>query len=122
MLELSPWWGVFYESLNGIIKFLLRKVVGNAKLKFDELNTILTKVASILNSRPLTYLSKENYDVAMTPYHMMYGRNILYNNHSKQDLVTDVTAEDVQNRLKYIKTVLQHFWNLLHAEYTTALV
>ena len=51
----------------------------------------------------------------------MYGRNILNNNHSKKDLVIDVKVKDIQNRVKYIETVLQHFWNRFYAEYTTAL-
>ena len=121
ILELSPWWGGFYERLNRIIKSSLRKVIGNAKLKFDELNTILIEVESMLNSRPLTYLSGENYGVAITPYHMMFGRNILNNSYINKDLKLDVTKQDVHNRVKYMEVVLQQFWNRFYAEYTTAL-
>ena len=121
ILELSPWWGGFYERLNRIIKSSLRKVIGNAKLKFDELNTLLIEVESMLNSRPLTYLSEENYDVAITPYHMMFGRNILNNCYVNKDLNVDITKKDVNNRVKYMEVVLQHFWNRFYVEYTTAL-
>lgn len=108
ILERSPWLGGFYERLNQVIKPLLQKVVGNAKLKLDGLKTIFIEVENILNSRPLTYLSEKNYDVVITPYHMMYGRSILNINHSKQDLVTDVAVKYVQNHVKYPETVLNH--------------
>ena len=36
-------------------------------------------------------------------------------NDLKHDLVT-VTLKDVQNRVKYIETVLQLFWNRFYAE------
>ena len=78
------------------------------------------EIESMPNSRPLTYLSEENYDLVITPYHM-YGRNILNLNQSKLDLVIVVTVKDVQNCAKYIRTVLQPFWNCFYAEYTTAL-
>lgn len=108
ILELSPWLGGFYKRLNQIIKPSLRKVLGNAKLKLDEINTIFIEVENILNSRPLTYLPEKNYDVVITPYHMMYGRSILNINHSKQDLVTNVTVKGAQNRVKYTETVFNH--------------
>lgn len=77
------------------------------------------EIESMPNSRPLTYLSEENYDLVITPY--MYGRNILNLNQSKLDLVIVVIVKDVQNCAKYIRTVLQPFWNCFYAEYTTAL-
>lgn len=78
------------------------------------------EIESMPNSRSLTYLSEENYDLVITPY-QMYGRNILNLNQSKLDLVIVVTVKDVQNCAKYIRTVLQPFWNCFYAEYTTAL-
>ncbi|XP_065062455.1 uncharacterized protein LOC135689235, partial [Rhopilema esculentum] len=40
-LERSPWWGGYFEKLVGSVKRCLRKVLGNAKLTFDELYTVL---------------------------------------------------------------------------------
>ena len=54
-LEKAPWWGGFYERMVGSVKRCLKKVLGNAKLKFDELLTILLEVEGTLNCRPLTY-------------------------------------------------------------------
>ena len=62
ILDRSPWWGGFYERLVKVVKDALRKVVKNAKLNYDELMTILIEIESMINSRPLTYLSDDNME------------------------------------------------------------
>lgn len=39
----------------GSTKRCLRKVLGNARLSFDELLTVVVEVEGTLNKRPLTY-------------------------------------------------------------------
>ena len=63
ILELSPWWGGFYERLIKVVKTAMRKVLRNAKVSYDELSTILVQIENMVNSRPLTYLSDENVEV-----------------------------------------------------------
>lgn len=64
----APWWGGFWERLIGMLKRILRKVIGNAYLEYEELNTILCDAESVINSRPLTYLSEDSEDlVALSP-------------------------------------------------------
>ena len=57
----------FYESLIGIIKRCLKKVARKAFLNYDELATLLIEIEQTLNTRPLTYLSDNNQDEAITP-------------------------------------------------------
>ena len=53
-LERAPWWGGFFERIVGSVKRCLKKVLGNGRLKYDELLSVLTEVEVTLNSRPLT--------------------------------------------------------------------
>ena len=75
ILEKSPWWGGFYERFIAILKSALLKIVGSAKLNFEELHTVLVQIENMMNTRPLTYLSEENCDEHITPSHLMYGRD-----------------------------------------------
>nr|XP_042907172.1 uncharacterized protein LOC107438580 [Parasteatoda tepidariorum] len=64
----APWWGGFWERLIGILKRILRKVLGRTSLNFEELNTVLCDCESIINGRPLTYVSEDISDlVPLTP-------------------------------------------------------
>ena len=54
----------------------MKKVAGKAFLNYDELTTLLIEIEQTLNTRPLTYLSDNNEDEAITPSHLLYGRNI----------------------------------------------
>ena len=54
----------------------MKKVAGKAFLNYDELTTLLVEIEQTLNTRPLTYLSDNNDDEAITPSHLLYGRNI----------------------------------------------
>ena len=54
----------------------LRKVVEKARLSYDELVTVICEIENSINSHPLTYLTEENYQTPLSPYHLLYGRNI----------------------------------------------
>ena len=45
----APWWGGFWERMVQTVKRSLRKVVGQAVLRFDEMNTLLIEIESIIN-------------------------------------------------------------------------
>ncbi|KAJ8968554.1 hypothetical protein NQ317_001752 [Molorchus minor] len=64
----SPWWGGFFERLIGLVKQLLRRVLGRASLYYEELLTVICDCEAVVNSRPLTYVSDDANDlVALTP-------------------------------------------------------
>ena len=73
-LERAPWWGGMFERIVSSVKNCLRKVLGNPRLTFDELSTLLTEVESTLNSRPLTYEYNEVEEKVLTPLHLICGR------------------------------------------------
>ena len=109
ILEKSPWWGGFYERLVGIIKRCLKKVAGKAFLNYDELTTLLMEIEQTLNTRPLTYLSDNNEDEAITPSHLLYGRNIARRNFMY--FVAEYCEQDntLLNKYKRLKMILSQF-------------
>jgi len=51
-----------------MVKKLLKRVIGRASLKYEELVTILCDAEAVINSRPMTYLSEDPRDLfPLTP-------------------------------------------------------
>ena len=116
-LERAPWWGGFFERMVKSTKRCLRKIVGRAKLNYDELLTAVTEVESIINSRPLSYISSEDLEEPITPSHFLTGRRLLsfpdrlcHQQHDPDDEDYVVTHEHFTRRLKHLNTVLNQFW------------
>ena len=116
-LERAPWWGGFFERMVRSVKRCLRKVLGNAKLTFDELNTVLVEVEGTLNARPLTDAFEELEGEVLTPSHLIYGRAIHFIP-QKETIQGESTCGE---RFKYITLKLQHFWKRWKGEYLTGL-
>lgn len=119
-LERAPWWGGFFERMVGSVKACLRKVLGNARLTFDELRTVLVEVEGTLNSRPLTYDYSEVEHEALTPSHLMVGRRI-------KSMPDEIAEEPEANesscaaRFRYLTVKLAHFWKRWRNEYLVSL-
>ncbi|XP_078364057.1 uncharacterized protein LOC144648336 [Oculina patagonica] len=68
IIELAPWMGGFYERLVGLVKQALRKSIGKICLNIVQLETILTEVPTVVNSRPLVYVGADlNSGFALSP-------------------------------------------------------
>ena len=52
-------------------------MIGNSRLTFDELMTAVIEVESLLNSRPLSYISSSELIQSLTPSHLLCGRRVL---------------------------------------------
>ena len=76
-IERAPWWGGCFECMVQMTKRCLKKTIGCAKLTYDELITAVTKVDSIINSRPLSYISSDDMDEPLTPAQLLAGRRLL---------------------------------------------
>ena len=59
-----------------LVKMLLKKILGKSLLSYEKLETALLKIESVINGRPLAFLSEDDLGDALTPNHLMYGRNI----------------------------------------------
>ena len=122
-LEKAPWWGGFFERMIKCTKRCLKKTLGNARLTYEELMTVLSEVECILNSRPLTYLYPDDLEEPLTPSHLMSGRRLL----SLPDVTPSrvdnpvSTRESVTKRARYLQRLMDHFWNRWRREYVPAL-
>ena len=115
----APWWGGIFERLVRSVKRCLRKILGQAKLTYEELLTVLAEVELVLNSRPLTYVSAGDLEEPLTPSHLMYGRRILsLPDHLVNDEEDEFDAHEVVNsRLRYLNRTLNAFWKRWRREY-----
>ena len=66
IVERAPWWGGFWERIVRSIKCSLKKCIGRASLTHNELGTILVKVGSVINKRPLTYVFVDSEGISYT--------------------------------------------------------
>ena len=95
----------------GSVKSCLKKVIGNARLLFDELYTVLLEVEGILNSRPLTYVYDEISYEPLTPNHLIYGRRLsqLASNLEFDDDLINENATSYTKIFWYIVRKINHF-------------
>ena len=116
----APWWGGFFERMVKSTKRCLRKIVGQAKLTYDELLTAITEVEMVINSRPLSYVSADDMEEPLTPSHLLIGRRVM----SLPDhIYHEITDEDEVNshllnkRARHLNYTLNRFWVRWRNEY-----
>lgn len=110
----GPHFGGLWESAVKSAKNLLKRIVGDRVLTFEELSTIFCKVESILNSRPLTPLSSDPSDLeVLTPGHFLIGQPLLAL--PERDLC-EVSVHRLR-RWQLLQQITQSFWKRWHREY-----
>ena len=120
ILERAPWFGGYYERMVQLMKRSLLKILGRAKLDFEELTTVIAEVT--INSRPLAYLNPEDFEEPLTPAHLVIGRRILtLPSQDEFDEEDEYDASVVEKRARYLRTLLGHFWRRWSNEYLLSL-
>ena len=99
-------------------KYHLKHVVGEAKLTFKELYTLLTRVEACLNSRPLTPLqSVEDTIEVLTPGHFLIGQPLeALSNHQNVNKPISLLSH-----WHLVQSLVQYFWKRWSEEYLTSL-
>ena len=121
-LEKAPWWGGFFERLVKSMKRCLKKTLGTAKLTYEELLTATVEVEMILNSRPLSYISTEDFEEPLTPSNLLIGRRLLSlpePNYNEDDPDFDIKldTDDLTRTMRHLSNVMNHFWSRWRNEY-----
>lgn len=114
----APHFGGLFEATVKAAKTLLRRVIGEQVLTFDELVTVFTRIEAVLNCRPLCPLAQdpENFEV-LTPAHFLIGRPLLS--------VPEYNFEDIPDsrlsRFNLIQAISQRFWRKWSDQYLHSL-
>ena len=58
----APWYGGFWERSIGLTKQAIRKTLGRTFISFDQLQTVVIEIESMLNDRPLAYVNSDLQD------------------------------------------------------------
>ncbi|CAH2096333.1 unnamed protein product [Euphydryas editha] len=110
----APHFGGLWESGVRSCKHHLKRIVGNAKLTYEEMNTVLIQIEAVLNSRPLSPLSTDPTDFTpLTPGHFLTGRPLTS---LPCETISDATGLTM-NRYRRVEQLRQQFWRRWSREY-----
>ena len=104
-----------------VLSVLLRTVIWKSCLRYYELETVLVEIEHTLNSRPLTYMSEENYAESITPHHLLYGRDINRKNSDIDYFIELLEACDAPKQLSNLQQIVSHINKRFYNEYIIAL-
>lgn len=114
----APWWGGFWERMVRSVKESLRRMLGNAAVTFDELQTVLMEVVSFINERPLTTITEDPNDLdPLTPN--MFLRGTKNASFPEEGLIT---GKKLQEQWRRIKEFSENLKNRFRREYLGQLV
>lgn len=109
----AAWWGGWWERLVGMIKNILRRVLGKARLRHDELVTVMCEAENIVNLRPLTYLSEDVEDLQpLTPSLFLHGTR----DSSVPDM-EDLDSTSINKRYQYRQKLKENLRQRFRTEY-----
>ena len=117
--ERAPHFGGLWEAAVKSLKTHMSRVVGNAKLNFEELTTVLSQIEACLNSRPLGTMPHNDDDgiELLTPGHFIIGRPM----QALPDHALSYKPMPMLRRWYLCEALVRHFWNRWSSEYVTNL-
>ena len=114
----SPHFGGLWGAAVKSTKYHLRRILGDIKMTYEELSTLLTQIEACLNSRPLAPLSNDDNDIqALTPGHFLIGRPL----QALPDRADAAKPLSLLRRWQLCQNLLNHFWKRWSTEYVTHL-
>ncbi|KAI5735733.1 hypothetical protein M8J77_021980 [Diaphorina citri] len=109
----APWWGGWWERMVGILKTLLRRVLGRSSVNYEELLTLISECEAIVNARPLTYIPDGEHELAaITP--AMFLHDLDEVGFPEYDFIG---PKDFGERLKYRNDLKKQLRERFRSEY-----
>lgn len=116
-LSRAPWWGGQFERLIGLFKNAFHKTIGNATLRWPELEEVVLDVEVTLNNRPLSYIEDDVQLPLLTPNSMLnLNPNDLPNLEAHQ-----IPDTELRKRARYLTRCKEMIWNRWSKEYVRSL-
>ncbi|CAK1602956.1 unnamed protein product [Parnassius mnemosyne] len=114
----SPNFGGLWEAGVRCMKSHLKRVIGDSKLTFEELSTVLAQIEACLNSRPLSYISDNPEDpLPLTPGHFLVGEPLIV---VPEENYSNIPLNRLQ-RWKFGQRMVNEFWKRWSEEYLVTL-
>ncbi|XP_064475318.1 uncharacterized protein LOC135389183 [Ornithodoros turicata] len=118
IVERAAWWGGMWERMVRTVKNCLRRSLGRQSLTFEELETLLSEVEAVVNSRPLTFLhSSPEEPIALTPAHLLIGKTLTALPEQPAAPVKPSTASTAVKRWRHRQQIADRFWKRWKHEY-----
>lgn len=112
----APHFGGIWEAGVKSAKHHLIRIMGDKKLTFEELTTLLCQIEAILNSRPMYPLTNNQNDFGtITPGHFLIGQAIIAPPDSQ------MKQTSLLSRWNLIQRMYQDFWKIWSTEYLSRL-
>ena len=114
----APNFGGLWESGVRLIKYHIRRVVGNSIFSFPQFNTLTIQIEAIVNSRPIIPLSSDPSDlIALTPSHFLVGD--VPTNIPQPNLTVPKT--NLREKWQHAQQLMEHFWRRWSTQYLSEL-
>lgn len=111
----APHFNGLAEAAVKSMKFHLCRIIGEAKLTFEEFSTVLARIEAVLNSRPISPISNNPSDfTALTPGHFLTGRPLLARPQRPSN-------ENPTMRHQFMDRIAQHFWERFRKKVLSAM-
>ncbi|MEM7375619.1 MAG: hypothetical protein AAF587_43910, partial [Bacteroidota bacterium] len=126
IVELAPWQGGHYERLVGVVKSILKTMVGRRLLTWSDFVTLLIETESIVNSRPITYVNSDVDEgfCVLRPMDFLLFRPI----NSPPTVPSDFPIRDLGDSGKRLASIwkqrerhLAKLWSVWHEQYLLSL-
>lgn len=114
----APEFGGLWEAAVKSAKLHLKRILGNAKLTFEEFATLLTEIEAVLNSRPLFSISTDPEDVqVITPAHYLIGRPLT----APAEPSLETIKVSRLSRWQHLQLMREQFWRTWSKDYLNSL-